>query len=157
VVRISGRPSFSFPVASPWPRDVHRSSPPPLAAGRRLRPSPPLLYPLNGFPVSPSTFPSKPRSKPRPATRYRVSRRSPAERRRSGRRRRAPPPPRLFPSRPHRRIGIRRPRTDLTASQSDRVPVNRAVFANEPLCFSRINPRSVSVQKYLRFSPFSSV
>jgi hypothetical protein len=74
VVRTLAGPSFSFPVAPPWPRDLAGSSEPPLAAGRHPR-SPSLpLEPLNGFPVSPSTFPSKPRSKPRPGTRYRVSR-----------------------------------------------------------------------------------
>ena len=35
-----------------------------------------------------------------------------------------------------------------------RVPVNRALFAQEPLCFSKFNPQFYPVQKYLQNSPY---
>jgi hypothetical protein len=67
-----GRPPFPSPPLLPWLLGTHRSSPPPLTTGCRLRPPPLPLSPLIEFPTSPSTSPSKPRSKPRPGTRFRI-------------------------------------------------------------------------------------
>jgi hypothetical protein len=135
-----GHPPFPAPPLLPWPLGAHRSSPPPLTAGRRPRPSPLPLYPLVEFPTLPSTSPSRSQPKPSRETRYRVN---------SGE---APPlaaarpsPPALphRPSRqhvPHRRIEIRRPTSDLDPSQQIRVPVNRDFFCRLALTLSENQP-----------------
>jgi hypothetical protein len=88
VVRILGRPSFPSSPLLPWMLGAHRSSPPPLAAGRRLRPPPLPLYPLIKFLASPSTSPSRSEPKPTRETHYRVKSGEPPP----------PPPRRLRPA-----------------------------------------------------------
>jgi hypothetical protein len=87
VVRMLGRPSFPSSPLRPWTLGVHRSSPPPLAVGRHLRPPPLPLYPLDRFTASPSLSPTRSYPESSPEMQDRVS---PASLRCSGRRRRLP-------------------------------------------------------------------
>jgi hypothetical protein len=61
---------LSLSPASPAPHGLAVEPEPPPAIVPPFRPPWPLLITLIGFPSSPSTSPSKPRSKPRPGTRF---------------------------------------------------------------------------------------
>jgi hypothetical protein len=129
-----GRRLPPLPPSLPCTPGAHRSSPPPLVAGRRLRPSPLLLYPLNQFPSFLSLSPTKSRPEWLPETRDRVS---PASLRRSGRHRR--PPSAAQARSPPLAVGSRSNGSDPPnpAGQLVRYRSTRALLQFNPLSFPK--------------------
>jgi hypothetical protein len=149
------RPSPSLPPALPRPHGLAGVSEPPLAAARPLQPSSPPLNPLDRFLASRSIFPTKPRSKPRPGTRYRVSPVKSGQAPSFGPPAACPAAARRFPPpRPHRRIGIRRPRIDLTRESIRPSTGQPWQLCSWALKFSRNQPAVLSSSKVFAFRSY---